>query len=125
MSGTTTLIVVVFSFGALASGAAWWTAREGQVCDRSLGYEVPARVARDPALRKCANDLVRRYSRAACLLSMAPVLVLCAQAARQDHVTWSTAALLLMAAYGLIVAVIATYPCEAIKRLAISDAVSQ
>ncbi|QEU96757.1 hypothetical protein [Streptomyces kanamyceticus] len=90
----------------------------GKVCDRSVGYEVPDEVKRDPALRAKANSLVAHWCTGAAILSLAPLIpvgnVLFADGDRSIG-TWG---LLAFAAYGLVVVVVAGYPFEKIKHLA-------
>lgn len=90
----------------------------GEVCDRSVGYEVPDEVRRDPVLRAKANHLVAHWCSGAAILSLAPLVPLSSVLFAGGGRSIGTAGLLAVAAYGLVVVVVAGYPFEKIKHLA-------
>ncbi|MEU0160324.1 hypothetical protein ABZ154_16160 [Streptomyces sp. NPDC006261] len=89
----------------------------GAVCDRSAGYEVPAEVKSDPALRGRANSLVAFWCTGAAMLSLAPVVALGSVILGDGDTSVSTWALVVFAAYGLVVVMVGAYPFEKIKHL--------
>ncbi|KUF20338.1 MULTISPECIES: hypothetical protein [Streptomyces] len=90
----------------------------GKVCDRSIGYDVPDEVKRDPALRARANDLVAHWCTGAAILSLAPLVPIGSVLIADGDRSIGTAGLLVVAAYGLLVVAVAGYPFEKIKHLA-------
>ncbi|MCX4652188.1 MULTISPECIES: hypothetical protein [Streptomyces] len=92
----------------------------GKVCDGSVGYEVPAAVKSDPALRKRANDLVAFWCTGAAILSFAPLVPLGSVILSGGGKAVSTWGLVAFAAYGLVIATVGGYPFEKIKQLGAS-----
>ncbi|ATL32948.1 hypothetical protein [Streptomyces formicae] len=90
----------------------------GEVCDRSVGYEVPDEVKRDPELRAKANRLVAHWCTGAAILSLAPLIPVGNVLFADGERAIGTGGLLAFAAYGLVVVVVAGYPFEKIKHLA-------
>ncbi|MFE6699950.1 hypothetical protein [Streptomyces sp. NPDC057718] len=104
------LVVVVSSLAAR-------TGYRGKVCDGAAGYEVPAAVKADPALRKRANDLVAFWCTGAAILSFAPLVPLGSVILSGGGKSVSTWGLVAFAAYGLVIATVGGYPFEKIKQL--------
>ncbi|MFE0175966.1 hypothetical protein ACFWZ2_26950 [Streptomyces sp. NPDC059002] len=90
----------------------------GEVCDRSVGYEVPDEVKRDPVLREKANRLVAHWCTGASILSLAPLIPVGNVLFADGDRAIGTGGLIAVAAYGLVVVVVAGYPFEKIKHLA-------
>lgn len=112
--------VVMFCCCAVASAAsllAARTGRRGEVCDRAVGYEVPARVAAAPELNQRANQLVAHWCTAAGMLSAAPLVPLAVVIASDGSRGVPTWGLLVFVAYGLVVSTVGRYPFEKIKRM--------
>lgn len=110
---------------ALLGAAASLAARagyRGQVCDRFAGYEVPAAVRSDPALRKRADDLVAFWCTGAAVLGFAPLVPLGSVLLSGGGASVSTWGLVALAAYALVVVTVGGYPFEKIKQLADSAA---
>ncbi|MFJ6612619.1 hypothetical protein ACIQPT_20345 [Streptomyces sp. NPDC091289] len=89
----------------------------GRVGDRSVGYEVPAKVTSDPALRERANSLVAFWCTGAAMLGFAPLVPLGSVILSDGGKAVSTWGLVAFAAYGLVVATVGAYPFEKIKQL--------
>jgi hypothetical protein len=87
----------------------------GEVCDRFKGYEVPARVQRDPELRKKSNDLVAFWCTGVAVLSVPPLVPIyrVIRSGTGDVSLWVLAAL---AAYGLVLGFMSSYPFDKIKK---------
>ncbi len=111
------LIAAIFLIGAIVSILAVITARRGQVTHGSDGYGAPPHVSSDPALRKKANEIVEWWGTLLTALCLAPVAVMVSVIVRdiEDFVT--TPVLVCVGLYGLLVAALAAYPFEKIKRL--------
>ncbi|MBV7248430.1 MULTISPECIES: hypothetical protein [Streptomyces] len=112
----------LFIFGCflllgVASSLAAGTGYRGTVCDRSVGYEIPAEVTSDPKLRSRANSLVAFWCTGAAILSLAPLVVIGSAALRDGGTSVSTWGLVAFAAYGLVVVTVGAYPFEKIKQL--------
>ncbi|RFU86130.1 hypothetical protein DY218_13450 [Streptomyces triticagri] len=112
----------LFIFGCffllgLAGALAARTGYRGKVCDRSHGYEVPAEVKYDPALRKRANDLVAFWCTGASALGFAPLVPIGSVLLSGGGKSVSTWGLAAFALYGLVVATVGIYPFEKIKQL--------
>ncbi|MGQ4729820.1 hypothetical protein ACUN3E_19365 [Streptomyces sp. Ju416(a)] len=112
----------LFIFGCflllgVASSLAALAGYRGTVCDRSVGYEVPAEVTSDPALRRRANSLVAFWCTGAAILSLAPLVALGSAALRDGATSVSTWGLVAFAAYGLVVVTVGAYPFEKVKQL--------
>ncbi|OEJ95719.1 hypothetical protein [Streptomyces thermolilacinus] len=112
----------MFIFGCflllgVASSLAARTGYRGRVCDRSDGYEVPAAVKADPALRQRANSLVAFWCTGAAALSFAPLVPVGSVILSDGGKSVSTWGLAVLALYGLAVVVIGAYPFEKIKHL--------
>lgn len=112
------LLFCCFVVAAGVSVLAVRTGRRGEVCDSSLGYDVPAEVRADPVLRRRANDLVVFWGTGAALLSLAPLVPLGLIIADGENRALSTWGLVAFAAYGFLIVVVGGYPFEKIKRLA-------
>ncbi len=109
------LVFLIFSVGLLAATAAATTGRRGHVCDRALGYTVPAVVAADPDLTRRANELVARWCTAAAVLAAVPLVGLALYGIRRDDLPlW---VLVLLAVHGFLFACAAGYPFERIEQL--------
>ncbi|MFH8795904.1 hypothetical protein [Streptomyces sp. NPDC017941] len=111
-------IICCFVLLAVVTLLAARVGRRGQVCDRSIGYDVPDEVKRDPALRARANQLVAHWCTGAAILSLAPLVPIGRVLLADGDRAIGTAGLLVVAAYGLVVVVVAGYPFEKIKHLA-------
>ncbi|OSC74661.1 hypothetical protein LEL86_08130 [Streptomyces sp. WA6-1-16] len=112
----------LFIFGCflllgIASSLAARSGYRGTVCDRSVGYGIPAEVASDPALRSRANSLVAFWCTGAAILSLAPLVALGSAVLRNGGTSVSTGGLVAFAAYGLVVVTVGAYPFETIKQL--------
>ncbi|MEU8888988.1 hypothetical protein [Streptomyces sp. NPDC048442] len=94
------------------------TGYRGQVCDRTVGYEVPDEVKRDPALRQRANGLVAHWCTGAAILSLAPLVPVGRVLLSDGSRGIGTVGLAFVAGYAFVVIVIAGYPFEKIKHLA-------
>ncbi|WP_097867803.1 hypothetical protein [Streptomyces sp. rh34] len=101
----------------VASSLAARIGYRGEVCDRSVGYEVPAEVKSDPALRNRANSLVAFWCTGAAILSLAPLVALGSAVLGDGGTSVSTWGLVAFAAYGLVVVTVGAYPFEKIKQL--------
>jgi hypothetical protein len=110
------IIMASFIIAGLASLAAAITGYRGKVCERGIGYELPARVAMDQALAKQANDLVAFWCLGAAILSVLPLIYLYAIRG-QGAEAIPTIHLVGFTFYGFILICMATYPFEKIKRL--------
>lgn len=113
-------LFVCFLLLGLAGSLAARTGYRGEVCDRSTGYEVPAAVKADPALRKRANDLVAFWCTGAAILGLAPLVPLGTVVLSGGGRSVSTWGLAAFAAYALVIAVVGGYPFEKIKHLGAS-----
>jgi len=109
------VLFAVFTVAVLTATAAAVTGRRGQVCERGVGYDVPAAVEADPVLNAQANRLVATWCTAAAVLAAVPLLGLAWNGLARDM---STPALLILAAYGFLVVCVGGYPFERIKHLA-------
>ncbi|MBD0840458.1 hypothetical protein [Streptomyces sp. TRM68416] len=113
----------MFIFGCfcalgLASFLAARVGYRGEVCNRSLGYDVPAEVKADPALRKRANHLVAFWCTGAAVLSLAPLVPIGSVVLSGGGKSVSTWGLAVFALYGMVVVIVGAYPFEKIKHLA-------
>ncbi|WP_314036490.1 hypothetical protein [Dietzia sp. CH92] len=113
----TTVLAGLFLLGAIASALAAYTGFKGWVTDPRRGYRVPDRVRRDPDASRRANSLVATWCLLAAGLALAPAVAVVPLLASDFRLEVSTGFLAATAAYGLIVATIARYPFERIKRL--------
>ncbi|MEU5324889.1 hypothetical protein [Streptomyces parvus] len=104
------LLVVVSSLAAR-------TGYRGKVCDGAVGYEVPAAVKADPALRKRANDLVAFWCTGVAVLGAAPLVPLGVVVLSGGGKAISTWGLVAFAGYALIIGIVGGYPFEKIKQL--------
>ncbi|MEO3976583.1 hypothetical protein [Streptomyces sp. CAU 1734] len=107
-----------FFFLGVACLLAARVGHRGEVCDRSVGYDVPAEVKADPALRKRANSLVAFWAGGAAALSFAPLVPLGVVILSDGGKAISTWGLVGFALYGMAVVVMGAYPFEKIKHLA-------
>ncbi|MFC8245453.1 hypothetical protein [Streptomyces chartreusis] len=89
----------------------------GEVCNRSVGYDVPADVKADPALRKRANQLVAFWCTGAAVLSVAPLVPIGSVILSGGGKSVSTWGLVVFALYGMAVVIVGAYPFEKIKHL--------
>lgn len=106
---------LLFTVALFAATAAAVTGRRGQVCERGIGYTVPAQVEADPALDRRANELVATWCTAAAVLAAVPVVVLAvAGLDRADLPLWQVGAL---AAWAFVMVCVGGYPFEKIKHL--------
>lgn len=88
----------------------------GKVCDRQIGYTVPARVAADPVLAKKANGLVAFWCTGGSILCLLPLIYLyLIREQGTDAIPLSH--LIAFAVYGFVLTCISTYPFEKIKHL--------
>ncbi|MGY3202749.1 hypothetical protein [Streptomyces sp. TE5632] len=115
----------MFIFGCflllgVASALAARVGYRGNVCDRSIGYEVPAEVKSDPVLRKRANGLVTFWCTGAAVLSFAPLVPIGSVILSDGGKSVSTWGLVVFALYGLAVVIVGAYPFEKIKQLGTS-----
>ncbi len=105
-----------FAVAAVVLLLAALTGHRGQVCERGIGYRVPARVESDPRLSGRANELVARWCTCGAVLAVLPLVPLTWAVSRgTDEAPLS--ALVGLAAYGLLVTVVAAYPFERIEHL--------
>jgi hypothetical protein len=112
----------IFVFGCflllcVASLLAARVGYRGRVCNRSDGYEVPAEVKSDPALRKRANGLVAFWCTGAAALSCAALVPIGTVIVSGGGKSVSTWGLVVFALYGLAVVIVGAYPFEKIKSL--------
>lgn len=105
-----------FALLAIASALAARVGHRGQVCDSSVGYEVPDVVKRDPVLRQRANDLIAFWCTGASALSAAALVPVGSVLLSDGSRSLSTPALLALALYALGVVVIGAYPFERINH---------
>lgn len=108
------LLFVVFTAALFVATAAAVTGRRGQVCDRDLGYTVPAAVESDPALDRQANELVARWCTAAAVLAALPLVGLALHGFEDDL---PLGALVALAVHGFVVVCVTGYPFERITQL--------
>ena len=108
------LLFLVFSIAVFAATAAAVTGRRGLVCERGVGYVVPAVVEADPALNTTANVLVTRWCTAAAVLAAVPVVGLVINGLDRALAIWVPPTL---AAYGFLIACVGGYPFERIMHL--------
>jgi hypothetical protein len=108
------LLFLLFTVALFTATAAAVTGTRGQVCERGVGYTVPAAVEADPALNARANRLVATWGTAAAVLSAVPLVALALHGFDRDLPLW---ALLALAAWGFVVVVVGGYPFEQIKQL--------
>lgn len=111
-------IICCFILLAVVTLLAARVGHRGKVCDRSIGYDVPDEVKRDPALRAKANHLVAHWCTGAAVLSLAPLVPLGSVLFAGGDRAIGTLGLLAVSAYGLVVVAVAGYPFEKIKHLA-------
>ncbi len=88
-----------------------------EVCNKSIGYEVPAEVRSDPALRQRANQLVAFWCTGAAVLSAAPLVPIGSVILSGGGKSISTWGLVVFALYGMAVVIVGAYPFEKIKHL--------
>ena len=108
------LVFLVFSVALLVATAVAVTGRRGQVCQRGVGYTVPAAVEADPVLNAQANRLVATWGTVTAVLAALP---LAAVAVNGIHRDLPLRALVALAGYGLVCTCVGSYPFERIKRL--------
>lgn len=108
------LVFVVFTVVLFTATAAAVTGRRGQVCERGVGYTVPAAVEADPGLNTQANELVATWCTVAAVLAVLPLVAIAVNGIDRDLPVWALAAL---AAYGFLVVCVGGYPFERIKHL--------
>lgn len=110
------VLFCAFGVAALVFTAAAVTGRRGQVCQRGMGYAVPARVEADPELSEKANEMVASWSTVGAFLALAPMLVLTALGLGRDEPLplW---VLVVFAAYGFLLVCLGSYPFEKIEQL--------
>lgn len=113
----TTILAVLFLVGAIASALASYTGFKGWVTDPDRGYPVADHVRRDPESRRRANSLVATWCLLAAGLALAPAIAVIPLMASDFHIEVSTGFLAVTAAYGLVVATVARYPFERIRRM--------
>ncbi|WP_432194455.1 hypothetical protein [Streptomyces sp. bgisy027] len=89
----------------------------GEVCNKSVGYDVPAEVKADPVLRKRADQLVAFWCTGAAVLSLAPLVPIGSVIMSGGGKSVSTWGLLVFALYGMAVVIVGAYPFEKIKHL--------
>ncbi|MGJ9411739.1 hypothetical protein ACHAAC_03430 [Aeromicrobium sp. CF4.19] len=111
------LIALIFLVGAIVSILAVITARRGQVTHSKDGYGVPAHVSSDPELRKQANDIVAWWGTLLAGLCLAPVGFMIWVIVREVDDPVTMPMLIVLGVYGLLIATLAAYPFEKIKRL--------
>ncbi|MCF3121019.1 MULTISPECIES: hypothetical protein [Streptomyces] len=114
---TYVFILCCFTLLAVVTLLAARVGRRGEVCDRSVGYEVPDEVKRDPELREQANRLVAHWCTGAAILSLAPLIPVGQLLFTDGDWSIGTGGLIALAFYGLVVVVVAGYPFEKIKHL--------
>lgn len=106
---------LLFTIALFAATAAAVTGRRGQVCERDIGYTVPAQVEADPELNRRANELVATWCTAAAVLAAVPLVVLAvAGLDRADLPLWEVGAL---AAWAFVMVCVGGYPFERITHL--------
>lgn len=110
-------ITVCLSVVALVMLCAARVGYRGQVCDREVGYAVPARVESDPRLAERANRLVARWCTVGGVLAVLPLVPLTA-AISSGVETPSLPVVLALAGYTFVVMMVGSYPFEKIKQLA-------
>lgn len=108
------LLFLVFTVVLFTATAAAVTGRRGQVCERGVGYTVPAAVEADPALNTRANELIATWCTVAAILAALPLVALAVNGIDRDLPILALAAL---AAYGFLVVCVGGYPFERIKHL--------
>lgn len=108
------LAFLVFTLALLAASAAAVTGTRGQVCERGVGYVVPAAVESDPALRVRADRLVAGWGTVAAVLSAVPLVVLAVRGLDREL---PLGALVGLAAWGFVVACVGGLPFARIDRL--------
>ncbi|MEU8852016.1 hypothetical protein AB0C70_38655 [Streptomyces sp. NPDC048564] len=89
----------------------------GEVCNKSVGYDVPAEVKSDPALRKRADQLVAFWCTGAAVLSVAPLVPIGSVILSGGGKSVSTWGLVVFTLYGMAVVIAGAYPFEKIKHL--------
>lgn len=112
----TLVLAGLFGVAGLVLATAALTGRRGQVCQRGVGYTVPAEVEADPVLNRQANELVALWCSAGATLAAPPAAFLVLLAARGDA-DLSLASLVILALYGFVLTCIGVYPFEKIKHL--------
>lgn len=105
--------LVLFAVALAVGVAVAVTGRRDLVCDRQLGYAVPANVAADPQLRERANRLVERNGYAASAMAAVAMIPAADVAVGDGELpTWGLA---LLALWGLAYTVVLSYPFHAIS----------
>lgn len=109
-----TLLFLIFTVALFTATAAAVTGRRGQVCERGVGYTVPAAVETDPALNRKANELVATWCTVTAVLAAFPLIALAVNGSDRDLPLW---AVVTLAAYGFLMLCVGGYPFERIKHL--------
>ena len=108
------LVFILFAVALFVATAAAVTGTRGQVCERGVGYSVPAPVEADPALSVRANRLVATWCTAAAILAALPLVALAVNGLDRELPLWAAVAL---AGYGFLLTCVGGYPFERIKHL--------
>ncbi|WP_137724173.1 hypothetical protein [Prescottella subtropica] len=111
------VLTMLFLAGAGACALPAYTGRRGWVTDPAKGYTVPPTVRESPELTRLANTLVARWCTVASVLLLLPAAALAPSAFSDFQIPLPTWKLACLAAYGLIVSIVARYPFERISRL--------
>ncbi|WP_305091437.1 hypothetical protein [Prescottella sp. R16] len=111
------VLTMLFLAGAGACALSAYIGHRGWVTDRSKGYDVPSTVRESPELTRLANTLVARWCTVASVLLLIPAAALAPSAFSNFQIPLPTWKLACLAAYSLIVIVVAMYPFERISRL--------
>ena len=110
----TALVFLVFTVALFVATAAAVTGTRGQVCERGVGWTVPAAVEADPALTARANQLVATCGTVAAVLSAVPLVGLAVHGIDREL---PLEAAVSCAAWGFLVACVGGYPFERITQL--------
>ncbi len=114
---TTTILAVLFLVGAAASAMASYTGFRGWVTDPERGYRIPEHVRQDGEAVYRANTLVATWCLLAAGLALAPAVAVVPLLVSDFHIEVSTGFLAATAVYGIVVAAVARYPFERIRRM--------
>ncbi|QBJ96351.1 hypothetical protein ERC79_10520 [Rhodococcus sp. ABRD24] len=111
------VLAMIFLAGAGMCALAAYTGAQGWVTDPAKGYKVPSKVRASPELTGVANTLVARWCTVASVLYLIPAAALVPSVFSEFQIPLPTWKLVALAAYGMVVSMVAAYPFERISRL--------
>ncbi|WP_072690618.1 hypothetical protein [Rhodococcus marinonascens] len=113
-----TVVALLFLMFALVNGYGVYVGYRGWVTDpEKHGWPIPDKVRDSPELTRVANSLVTRWCAVSSVLALIPAVALMPRILSEFQIELSIKELLAIAAYGMVVSVVAGYPFDRISRL--------